>query len=230
MQYCPFCGQRNALSALSCLRCGELQPQSGVSGGGRAPAPTPNRPGLSVPRGAFRDPRAPSTTSSSSSSGIWGPAEVGLAPVRRSNHGSTRFLDPRSFEKELQQSQLSSPRLQGRVKLIVEQGLIIGEQYLLTEQELYIGRHDPGSGYCPDIELSAQDPSFVHRSHAKLWFTPNGDALSIKDLGGRNGVFVNNQSLGSFGETTLNVGDRIRIGRVALKLLLASDLEIDGRS
>lgn len=206
MQYCPFCGQENGLSSLSCVRCGELQP-----------TPMAATTGVSATQG----------------SGIYGLSSVskpGAAPVRRSNHGSTRFLDSRALERELQPALSTTKRLRGLVKLVVEQGLIIGEQYLLNDDELYIGRHDPGSGYCPDIELSAQDSSFVHRSHAKLTFNPQGDTLTIKDLGGRNGVFVNNHSLGTFGESALKVGDNIRIGRVALKLVLATAPETDGRS
>lgn len=205
MQYCPFCGQQNSMSAISCTRCGELQP-------------TPPAVTAGVP-----------VTHGSGIYGLSNASKAGVAPVRRSNHGSTRFLDARALENELRSPSPSSTRLRGKVKFVVEQGLIIGEQYLLNDNELYIGRHDPGSGYCPDIELSAQDSSFVHRSHAKLSFNAQGDVLTIKDLGGRNGVFVNNQSLGTFGETTLNVGDNVRIGRVALKLVLASPAESDGR-
>lgn len=128
----------------------------------------------------------------------------------------TRYLDLQSTEEELRGT--ASNDLRGRLKLVVEQGLIIGEQYLLSDDNLIIGRHDVGSDYCPDIELSAQDPSYVHRRHAELFFTASGHALRIKDLGGRNGVFVNNNSLERYGETPLNIGDNIRIGRVVLKV------------
>lgn len=138
------------------------------------------------------------------------------AAVRTRLSAQTRYLDLRSTEEELRSS--SAEDLRGRLKLVVEQGLIIGEQYLLSDDNLIIGRHDVGSDYCPDIELSAQDPSYVHRRHAELSFTASGHALRIKDLGGRNGVFVNNKALAKFEETSLNIGDNIRIGRVVLKV------------
>lgn len=128
----------------------------------------------------------------------------------------TRYLDLQNIEEELRHSSASD--LRGRLKLIVEQGLIIGEQYLLSEDTISVGRHDVGSDYCPDIELSAQDPSYVHRRHAELSFSTSGDMLRIKDLGGRNGVFVNNRALKPMQDTPLRVGDRIRIGRVVLKV------------
>lgn len=152
----------------------------------------------------------------------------GVASPRRSNHGATRFLDARSLERELRGGAPSAEPntgMQGRVKLVVEQGQIIGEQYLLSDAELSIGRHVPGSGYCPDIELSAQDASFVHRQHARLRFEQQGAQLFIDDLGGRNGVFVNNHAVPRLGSVALNVGDKIRIGRVVLKLLAATEHE-----
>jgi len=145
-------------------------------------------------------------------------SESRLAAPVRSNRLSaqTRYLDLQSVEEELRQTPEND--LRGRMKLVVEQGLIIGEQYLLSDNLISIGRHDVGSEYCPDIELSAQDPSYVHRRHAEITFSPSGDQARIKDLGGRNGVFVNNRALGKFGESAIQIGDRIRIGRVVLKV------------
>ena len=57
------------------------------------------------------------------------------------------------------------PSLLGRVKLVVEQGKILGEQFLLSDFEMMVGRYDAGSGRCPDIDLTAQDPAYVHRQH-----------------------------------------------------------------
>lgn len=140
-----------------------------------------------------------------------------VSPASRSRlSAQTRYLDIPHAEESLHES--APDDLRGRLKLVVEQGLIIGEQYLLSDDNLIIGRHDVGSDYCPDIELSAQDPSYVHRRHAELFFTASGHALRIKDLGGRNGVFVNNNALAKYAETNLDIGDNIRIGRVVLKV------------
>lgn len=210
MQYCPFCGQANPLAAMTCGHCGALQPESsGVSGGAR-PAKSQISTSLAVP--------------SAQTSGSIPMRRIGdsrtSAPVRAQRlSAQTRYLDLQNVEEELRDTPDND--LRGRLKLVVEQGLIIGEQYLLSEDLISIGRHDVGSDYCPDIELSAQDPSYVHRQHAELSFTSAGQELKIKDLGGRNGVFVNNRSLGKFGESSLHAGDRIRIGRVVLKLRLS---------
>lgn len=117
--------------------------------------------------------------------------------------------------------------MQGRVKLVVEQGLILGEQFLLRDSETVIGRSHENT--CPDIDLSAHDPNYVHRAHAALRFDPSGHTLTAFDLGGRNGVYVNNRSLASNGSCPLKLGDKIRIGRVVMRLVLAPEVDRDDR-
>lgn len=198
---------------MSCERCGALQPSSSSAtslASGRSESASASLPLSTQGSGLIR----PVSTSIPS-----------VAPRHRSAQvAQTRFLDARVLEQELRDlPDAPSTSLKGRVKLVVEQGLIIGEQYLLNDDELHIGRHVPGSGYCPDIELSAQDPSFVHRQHASLHFQQRGERLIIRDHGGRNGVFVNNHAVASCGEQSLKVGDKVRIGRVVLKLLSVND-------
>jgi len=106
----------------------------------------------------------------------------------------------------------------GRVKLVVEQGRILGEQFLLGERELMIGRYDAGSGRCPDIDLTAQDPAYVHRQHVRLAFSRSGDQLMMYDMGGRNGCYLNNQLLERNGSALVQLGDKIRVGRVVLRV------------
>jgi pSer/pThr/pTyr-binding forkhead associated (FHA) protein len=119
----------------------------------------------------------------------------------------------------------SATSLVGRVKLVVEQGKILGEQFLLTERELIIGRYDAGSGRCPDIDLTAQDPAYVHRQHVRLVFAPQGSEITVFDMGGRNGSYVNNQLIARNGAATLHLGDKLRIGRVVLRLQAAPEIE-----
>lgn len=119
----------------------------------------------------------------------------------------------------------SPTSLVGRVKLVVEQGKILGEQFLLTERELIIGRYDAGSGRCPDIDLTAQDPAYVHRQHVRLVFAPQGSEITVFDMGGRNGSYVNNQLIARNGAATLHLGDKLRIGRVVLRLQAAPEIE-----
>lgn len=85
------------------------------------------------------------------------------------------------------------PSLLGRVKLVVEQGKILGEQFLLSDYEMMVGRYDAGSGRCPDIDLTAQDPAYVHRQHVRISFSPAGESVTVHDMGGRNGSYVNNK-------------------------------------
>lgn len=115
----------------------------------------------------------------------------------------------------------------GRTKLVVEQGRILGEQFLLNDRELIIGRYDAGSGKCPDIDLTAQDPAYVHRQHVRLAFNRAGDQLMMYDMGGRNGTYLNNQLLEKNGSALVQLGDKLRIGRVVMRVQSASDLDND---
>ena len=107
----------------------------------------------------------------------------------------------------------------GNVKLVVEQGLIVGEQYLLSEHEMTIGRADVQRKSYPDIDLSGQDNDYVHRVHARLQFHDLATHLSVEHLGGSNPTLVNNQPVERGELVEVNVGDRLRIGRVVMRLV-----------
>lgn len=116
------------------------------------------------------------------------------------------------------------PLRPGSIKLVVEQGKLLGEQYLLNDITMLVGRFDAGSGVCPDIDLTAQDPAFVHRRHARLQFEAEDKSLHLIDLGGRNGSFVNNQAVPKNTAVRLRVGDKLRIGRVVMRLMAAPEM------
>lgn len=116
----------------------------------------------------------------------------------------------------------------GHVKLVVEQGRILGEQFLLNDYELHVGRYDAASGRCPDIDLTAQDPAYVHRQHVRLAFNRTGDQLMIYDMGGRNGSYLNNQLIERNGSALVQLGDKVRVGRVVMRLQPAPEVENDG--
>jgi pSer/pThr/pTyr-binding forkhead associated (FHA) protein len=63
------------------------------------------------------------------------------------------------------------------------------------------------------------DAPLVSRLHCQLSATP--DALEVKDLGSTNGTFVNDKRIKS---AKLRVGDRLKVGRVELKV---SNLQAD---
>lgn len=239
MAFCPYCGQQNSAEQLACVRCGELIPRispvqvamtptgrAGRTGSFDSIAMTPwgpssqplPRPSLSPVAAA---PRAPEPAPY---------AMGGLSQSAMSASNATSYLDPRQVEREMARERIAaSQRMRGRTKLVVEQGLILGEQFLLADDELMIGRMDKDSGYCPDIDLSAQDPNYVHRRHAKLVFHSDGTRLTITDMGGRNGAFINNQPLPRNGTMPLKIGDKLRIGRVVMRCVLAPEVDGDER-
>ncbi len=141
---------------------------------------------------------------------------------------ATQFLDMNSAAPGVMNDRRSSKI--GRVKLIVEQGRILGEQFLLNEHDIIIGRYDAGTGRCPDIDLSAQDPAYVHRQHARLRFDEPGEVIMLFDLGGRNGAYVNNRPLDRNGSAQVRIGDKIRIGRVVMRLQPAPEMDRHGQS
>ena len=249
MSFCPYCGQKNEPSKLSCARCGELLPATnrepqitpipravghtasfddvaangwGIPSADRQRAAHPTgglsllepdgarNPALQHPRAATPNPRE----------------QERRVPMSNATH----FLDARHVDAEIKrEKQRTEHRLQGHAKLVVEQGLILGEQFLLVDQNIVVGRVDNDSGYCPDIDLSAQDPSYVHRRHAKLQFNPTGERLTVTDMGGRNGAFINNQQLAKNATAPLKLGDKLRIGRVVMRLVLAPEVDLHER-
>lgn len=112
-------------------------------------------------------------------------------------------------------------RLLGHVKLVVEQGKIIGEQYLLSQPQMVIGRADPGHKSFPDIDLSAQDNDYVHRRHARILFYDLATRISVEHLGGHNPTLVNNEPVEPGELVELKLGDRLRTGRVVMRLAMA---------
>ena len=68
-----------------------------------------------------------------------------------------------------------------------------------------IGR-SPGAGFIVEAAL-------VSRLHCQL--TATTDSLQVKDLGSTNGTFVNGKRVD---RGTLKTGDRLRVGRIELKV------------
>lgn len=199
MAFCPFCGHDNDASYVACVQCGELLPQQAQM---RAPHPAES-PRQAPPTRRDEDPSH---------------TQRNLAGPRSQVANATQFLDTSDHESTDPSSRAAGSKLLGNVKLVVEQGMILGEQFLLNDATLMIGRFDAGAGQCPDIDLSAQDPSFVHRQHARIEFQPDGVSIVVFDLGGRNGVYVNNVQVPSRGSARLSLNDKLRVGRVVMRL------------
>ncbi len=104
----------------------------------------------------------------------------------------------------------------GKVKLVVEQGMTVGKQFVLGDNEVLVGREDDEEGIYPDIDLSDQDEGYVHRKHALLKFENGG--LSVMHLGGANKTRVNNKPLADNVPQSVNMGDKVAFGKVVMRL------------
>jgi len=82
--------------------------------------------------------------------------------------------------------------------------------------EILIGREDPVSGVYPGIDLTPHggEEGGVSRRHAR--FIVEGGVYQVEDLDSTNFTFVNKQKLAAKTRHTLNDGDELRCGRVAL--------------
>ena len=80
-------------------------------------------------------------------------------------------------------------------------------RFPVVQQSMSIGRHSDN-----DIQLANDS---VHRHHAHLHVTPEGD-ISVHDLDTANGVIVNGERVPS---ATLRDGDMLELGEVRLRLV-----------
>ena len=104
----------------------------------------------------------------------------------------------------------------GKVKLVVEQGMTIGKQFVLGDPEILVGREDNEEGIYPDVDLSDQDEGYVHRKHATMRFENGG--LSVTHLGGANKTRVNNRPLPDNTPQPVAIGDKVAFGKVVLRV------------
>lgn len=88
--------------------------------------------------------------------------------------------------------------------LLVESGLFQGSRYLIYAP-FRIGRH-------PDNDLQLTDQN-ISRFHAII--EPKQEGFLLRDLGSRNGTFVNGHRVG---EAWLQSGDQIRVGKIRMRL------------
>lgn len=94
-----------------------------------------------------------------------------------------------------------------------------GERLRLeVEDELLIGRKDPGKGIHPDIDLGPQGgyDAGISRRHAIL---ANRDGTYIiEDLGSANGTFVNGRRLAPQAAVQLRSGDELKCGTMVFRV------------
>jgi hypothetical protein len=85
-------------------------------------------------------------------------------------------------------------------------------RFLLTGQEMRIGRRSPARGLIPEIDLTGppSDPG-ISRLHAVLIAHP-GLGWSVIDPGSENGTLVNGKEIATGVPMPLHDGDRIHVG------------------
>jgi molybdenum cofactor synthesis domain-containing protein len=88
----------------------------------------------------------------------------------------------------------------------------------LIKTKVSIGRLDRPSGSFPDVDLTSDGglEKGVSRRHAEI--IRRGSEVSIKDLGGINGTFLNRKKLTPFIPQVLKSGDELRLGRLTLRV------------
>jgi two-component system, cell cycle response regulator len=101
--------------------------------------------------------------------------------------------------------------------LLVLSGPSMGRAYALSKGKLLIGRGD-------DVDLQINDEN-VSRHHAKVIRLAN-DVYIIKDLGSKNGTFVNQVPVETH---PLSEGDQVQIGDVSLKFAVEDAIEANLR-
>ncbi len=100
--------------------------------------------------------------------------------------------------------------------LVIIHGSALGKQFLLSEQDMLIGRQVQ----C-DIPISHRS---VSRRHARV-LRNEGGRFSITDLGSKNGTRVNDEELSAGEPLPLRDGDFVRVGNVILKFIAEGSLE-----
>jgi pSer/pThr/pTyr-binding forkhead associated (FHA) protein len=87
-------------------------------------------------------------------------------------------------------------------------------RFELTTDEILIGRHQPGQGIKPDVDLTSVDSSrSVSRPHAKICRS-GSNYLFIEQDGVSNGSYVNGKRIQAGVSTPLAFGDQLLIGKV----------------
>jgi hypothetical protein len=102
-------------------------------------------------------------------------------------------------------------------RLLIERGKNTGKEFVLSENEIHIGRWDADNGVFPDVDLDTDDPEAkVSRRHARI--IRYGDQYLIEDLGSTNGTFVNRgRRLLPGNRQVINDGDEIIVGKTFLR-------------
>lgn len=93
---------------------------------------------------------------------------------------------------------------------------IAGAVLPLSRRAQVVGRPDPVAGWQPEIDLSAADTGHtVSRRHAEI--TCDGSAVTLRDLGGPNGTFIDGVRMPTGGSAPLGQDSDLRFGELAAR-------------
>ena len=104
------------------------------------------------------------------------------------------------------------------VKLVVQRGLKVNEEYSIFAGENFIGRADEKP---VDVDLTFQEPEdrvWCSRQHALVIFDDATGVLTVEDLNSANGTFVNRERVYPGQPKQLFVGSTVQIGTVHMRV------------
>lgn len=167
-----------------------------------APAAGPSETVATTPPIDNFPPQAPESTTPSAPAQGHGDAEA--APP-------TVVAAPAAVEEE------ADAMAAGGVKLVIEQGLSINKEFLISDEDMLIGRRDPEQDFIPDLDLFDQETAnnrYISRRQARLFF--KGGGLWLEDLDSSNGTALNNHAIKPHDAKRLKFGDKLLLGQSVL--------------
>ena len=108
----------------------------------------------------------------------------------------------------------------GELKLVIEQGMSVGKEFLISEPDMLVGRRDPEQQSTPDIDLFDQEvPSnrYISRRQARLYFKDG--QLLVEDLDSSNGTSLNGHLIAPHEPRVLALQDKVHFGQSVLMRL-----------
>ncbi len=226
---CPACDNMNPADNVACEICGTpLHDNAGDSAYADLPAPITTPPPAPIFNDADTTPVSnadaaatsadvPDAGSTPSAPDVLTVADIATSPPPGGAvAASTPDVDT-ALSSSTAPDTSGGALAPGKVKLVVEQGMTVGKQFVLGDSELQIGREDSDEDIYPDIDLADQDEGYVHRQHATLKF--ENDKLFVTHLGGANKTRINNKPIPDNEAQPVSMGDKIAFGKVVMRVM-----------
>lgn len=106
---------------------------------------------------------------------------------------------------------------EGELKLVIEQGMSVGKEFLISEADMTVGRRDPEQQVTPDIDLFDQEAPnnrYISRRQARLFLCEG--QLMLEDLDSSNGTALNGQLVAAHEPRALTLNDKVHFGQSVL--------------